>query len=32
MFEKLLGAKVETTHRIAGGDMTCKFLIQKRKT
>jgi predicted ArsR family transcriptional regulator len=31
MFEKLLNAKVETTHRIAGGDMACRFLIQRKK-
>jgi predicted ArsR family transcriptional regulator len=31
LFEKLLDAKVETTHRAAKGDLICKFLIKERK-
>jgi predicted ArsR family transcriptional regulator len=31
LFEKLLGAEVETTHRAAKGDLVCKFLIKERK-
>ena len=30
LFEKLLGAKIETTHRAAKGDSVCKFIIKKR--
>jgi predicted ArsR family transcriptional regulator len=29
LFEKLLGAKIETTHRAAKGDMVCKFVIKE---
>jgi predicted ArsR family transcriptional regulator len=31
LFEKLLGADIETTHRAAKGDLKCKFIIKKRK-
>jgi predicted ArsR family transcriptional regulator len=31
LFEKLLGASIETTHRAAKGDLICKFLIKERK-
>ncbi len=31
LFEKLLGANIETTHRAAKGDLICKFLIKERK-
>jgi predicted ArsR family transcriptional regulator len=31
LFEKLLEADVETTHRAAKGDLICKFLIKERK-
>lgn len=31
LFEKLLDAKIETTHRAAKGDLICKFLIKERK-
>ena len=31
LFEKLLGAEVETTHRAAKGDLVCKFLIKEKK-
>lgn len=31
LFEKLLGAKVEATHRAAKGDLVCRFMIQKKK-
>jgi predicted ArsR family transcriptional regulator len=31
LFEKLLGAEIETTHRAAKGDAVCKFLIKERK-
>jgi predicted ArsR family transcriptional regulator len=31
LFEKLLGADIETTHRAAKGDLICKFLIKERK-
>jgi predicted ArsR family transcriptional regulator len=31
LFEKLLDAKIETTHRAAKGDLICKFLIKKSK-
>jgi predicted ArsR family transcriptional regulator len=30
LFEKLLGAEIETTHRAANGDAVCKFLIKER--
>jgi predicted ArsR family transcriptional regulator len=30
LFEKLLGAKIETTHRAAKGDSVCKFMIKER--
>jgi predicted ArsR family transcriptional regulator len=30
LFEKLLGAEIETTHRAAKGDAVCKFLIKER--
>ena len=30
LFEKLLGAKIETTHRAAKGDSVCKFIIKER--
>jgi predicted ArsR family transcriptional regulator len=30
LFEKLLGAEIETTHRAAKGDAICKFLIKER--
>jgi predicted ArsR family transcriptional regulator len=29
LFEKLLGAKIETTHRAAKGDLVCKFVIKE---
>ena len=31
LFEKLLDARIETTHRAAKGDLICKFLIKERK-
>src|ERR687896_1082306 len=31
LFEKLLGADIETTHRAAQGDLICKFIIKERK-
>lgn len=31
LFEKLLGANIETTHRAAKGDMVCKFVIKQKK-
>jgi predicted ArsR family transcriptional regulator len=31
LFEKLLGANIETTHRGAKGDLKWKFLIKERK-
>jgi predicted ArsR family transcriptional regulator len=31
LFEKLLDAKIETTHRAAKGDLICKFLVKERK-
>ncbi|HET7344993.1 MAG TPA: hypothetical protein VFJ05_03870 [Nitrososphaeraceae archaeon] len=31
LFEKLLGANIETTHRAAKGDLICKFVINERK-
>jgi predicted ArsR family transcriptional regulator len=31
LFENLLGANVETTHRAAKGDLVCKFVIKERK-
>jgi predicted ArsR family transcriptional regulator len=31
LFEKVLDAKIETTHRAAKGDLICKFLIKERK-
>jgi predicted ArsR family transcriptional regulator len=31
LFEKLLGADVETTHRAAKGDLICKFVIKERR-
>ncbi|HEX5891431.1 MAG TPA: hypothetical protein VFY41_01095 [Nitrososphaeraceae archaeon] len=31
LFEKLLGAKIETTHRAAKGDPVCKFIIKERR-
>jgi predicted ArsR family transcriptional regulator len=31
MFEKLLGANIETIHRAAKGDLICKFVIKERK-
>ena len=31
LFEKLLGAKIETTHRAAKGDSVCKFVIKERR-
>lgn len=31
LFEKLLGANVETTHRAAKGDQICKFVIREKK-
>jgi predicted ArsR family transcriptional regulator len=31
LFEKLLDAKIEATHRAAKGDLICKFLIKERK-
>ena len=31
LFEKLLGADIETTHRAAQGDLICKFVIREKK-
>ena len=31
LFEKLLGANIETTHRAAKGDLICKFIIKEKK-
>jgi predicted ArsR family transcriptional regulator len=31
LFEKLLGADIETTHRAAKGDLICKFIIKQKK-
>ncbi len=31
LFEKLLGADIETTHRAAKGDLVCKFIIKEGK-
>jgi predicted ArsR family transcriptional regulator len=31
LFEKLLGADIETIHRAAKGDFICKFIIKERK-
>jgi predicted ArsR family transcriptional regulator len=31
LFEKLLGAKIETTHRAAKGDTLCRFVIKEKK-
>ena len=31
LFEKLLNAEIETTHRAAKGDAICKFMIKERK-
>ena len=31
LFENLLGADIETTHRAAKGDLICKFVIKERK-
>ncbi|HEX2068407.1 MAG TPA: hypothetical protein VHF08_06860 [Nitrososphaeraceae archaeon] len=31
LFEKLLGADIETTHRAAKGDLVCKFIIKEIK-
>ena len=31
LFEKLLGANIETTHRAAKGDLICKFVIKEKK-
>ena len=31
LFEKLLGADIETTHRAAKGDLVCKFIIKERR-
>ena len=31
LFENLLGAKVEATHRAAKGDLVCRFLIEPKK-
>ncbi|MCH8907774.1 MAG: winged helix-turn-helix transcriptional regulator [Candidatus Heimdallarchaeota archaeon] len=31
LFEEVLGAKVETTHRTVAGDKVCRFLITKNK-
>ncbi len=30
MFESLLGARVETSHRVVAGDPVCRFLIRER--
>jgi predicted ArsR family transcriptional regulator len=31
LFEKLLNADIQTTHRAAKGDAICKFMIKERK-
>jgi predicted ArsR family transcriptional regulator len=31
LFEKLLGANIETTHRAAKGDSICKFVIKEKR-
>ena len=31
LFEKLLGADIETTHRAAKGDLICKFVIKEKR-
>ena len=31
LFEKLLGADIETTHRVAKGDSICKFVIKQKR-
>ena len=31
LFEKLLGALIETTHRAAKGDLICKFVIKEKR-
>src|SRR5918995_1825773 len=31
LFEKLLGADIETTHRAAKGDLVCKFMIKQKR-
>lgn len=31
LFEKLLGANIETSHRIAKGDSICKFIIKQKR-
>ena len=31
LFEKLLSADVETTHRAAKGDLVCKFAIKEKR-
>ena len=31
LFEKILNAEIETTHRAARGDAVCKFMIKERK-
>lgn len=31
LFEKLLGADIETTHRAAQGDLICKFVIREKR-
>jgi len=31
LFEKLLGANIDTTHRAAKGDSICKFVIKEKK-
>lgn len=31
LFEKLLGANIDTTHRIAKGDSICKFMIKRKR-
>jgi predicted ArsR family transcriptional regulator len=32
LFENLLGASVDTTHRVVKGDMVCRFLIDPKKS
>jgi predicted ArsR family transcriptional regulator len=31
LFEKLLDADIDTTHRAAKGDLVCRFAIKERK-
>ena len=31
LFEKLLGADIETTHRVAKGDSICKFVVKEKR-